>query len=65
MLTFDDGPHATLTPLLLDILKAKKVRGSLSDRGILQPVDIFIVTMYPLCVVIRCARLFSCWGRKP
>ena len=26
MLTFDDGPHGTLTPQLLDILKAKKAK---------------------------------------
>lgn len=26
MLTFDDGPHSTLTPRLLDILREKKVR---------------------------------------
>ena len=26
MLTFDDGPHGTLTPQLLDILRAKKAK---------------------------------------
>lgn len=33
-LTFDDGPHGTLTPQLLDILKAKKVKATFFVMGI-------------------------------
>lgn len=32
-LTFDDGPHATLTPQLLDILKEKKVKATFYVLG--------------------------------
>lgn len=28
MLTFDDGPHEIITPLLLDVLKARGVRAT-------------------------------------
>lgn len=33
-LTFDDGPHGTLTPRLLDILKEKKVKATFFVMGI-------------------------------
>lgn len=33
MLTFDDGPHSQLTPKLLEILKAKKVRATFFVLG--------------------------------
>ena len=33
MLTFDDGPHGTLTPKLLDILKEKNVKATFYVMG--------------------------------
>lgn len=33
-LTFDDGPHGTLTPRLLDVLKAKKVKATFFVMGV-------------------------------
>ena len=33
MLTFDDGPHATLTPKLLDILKEKSAKATFYVMG--------------------------------
>ena len=35
MLTFDDGPHATLTPKLLDILKEKNAKATFYVMGYL------------------------------
>lgn len=34
MLTFDDGPHAMLTPKLLDILKQKKAKATFFVMGV-------------------------------
>jgi len=34
MLTFDDGPHGTLTPKLLDILKEKNAKATFYVMGV-------------------------------
>jgi peptidoglycan/xylan/chitin deacetylase (PgdA/CDA1 family) len=33
-LTFDDGPHGTLTPLLLDVMKAKNAKVTFFVMGV-------------------------------